>query len=354
MLHTLLAFIAFCFTASAVYVSNDLIRPCRRSASTHGKNCGRSLPAICRSGSASSPLRLLFLIGLAIASFAGVAWLVAGYALVSSVYSMKLKEFPLVDVFVLAALYTTRIVTGGVASGCLVSLWLLAFSCFMFLSLGFVKRVAELHAMDDKVTRIGRRGYYRSDLAMLPIMGVAATFVATIILALYVQEISHSNLYRDPVALWAAVPLLLFWQCRLWLATARGYMNDDPIVYAARRLCLWAVGLSLVAAVVFAHLPPLFDHPLFPHILSQCRHCRLPCATRLLRPSQRSLISLHKGRTGVYGGAVALTLTAMAAGTGTGGNHKIHPGQALDLLRSHSQRLHFYSKRFTLYTTTGI
>ena len=35
------------------------------------------------------------------------------------------------------------------------------------------------------------------------------------------------------------VPLFLFWQCRLWLSTSRGYMHDDPIVYAAKDWVSW-------------------------------------------------------------------------------------------------------------------
>jgi hypothetical protein len=45
------------------------------------------------------------------------------------------------------------------------------------------------------------------------------------------------------------VPLMLFWQCRLWLSTARGYMHDDPIIYAARDWVSW-----LVAILAFAIL----------------------------------------------------------------------------------------------------
>ena len=35
---------------------------------------------------------------------------------------------------------------------------------------------------------------------------------------------------------------MLFWQCRIWLATARGRMHDDPIVYAAKDPTSWFIG----------------------------------------------------------------------------------------------------------------
>ncbi len=259
---TALAFLAFCLTASAIYLSNDLMD----LASDRAHHRKRRRPF----ASGDLPLQfglllapILLLAGLMVASFAGVVWLVAAYAAASTLYSIKLKELPLIDVFVLAGLYTGRIVAGGVASGHLVSLWLLAFSCFIFLSLAFIKRVAELQAMNGEDGRLGRRGYYRSDVVMLPIMGVAASFMSAIILALYVQDISRTAEYRQPLFLWATVPLLLFWQCRLWLSTTRGYMHDDPIVYAAKDRISWIVGACLAGAVCLARLPSFGTAALF-------------------------------------------------------------------------------------------
>jgi len=51
------------------------------------------------------------------------------------------------------------------------------------------------------------------------------------------------------------VPLLLFWQARLWLATWRGYMHDDPIVYSAKDWVSWIVAASGFAALVIARGP---------------------------------------------------------------------------------------------------
>ena len=54
-----------------------------------------------------------------------------------------------------------------------------------------------------------------------------------------------------------AIPLLLFWQCRLWLSTSRGHMHDDPILFAVRDRVSWAVFASLAVLVVIARLPPI-------------------------------------------------------------------------------------------------
>jgi 4-hydroxybenzoate polyprenyltransferase len=157
---------------------------------------------------------------------------------------------PLIDVFVLAFLYTIRLFGGGAATGHALSLWLLAFSSFIFLGLALVKRVEELNELGRKAgSTTPRRGYYASDANILQLFGCCASFASCIVLALFVQNESMSDRYAWPALLRAIVPLMLFWQCRLWLSTARGDMHDDPVIYAAGDWVSW-----LVAILAFAIL----------------------------------------------------------------------------------------------------
>jgi 4-hydroxybenzoate polyprenyltransferase/phosphoserine phosphatase len=249
---TLLAFFALCATASGVYVTNDLL-DLSADRVHHRKRFRPFAHGDLSIGVGLALLPVLFAIGFGLAAAAGVLGIVIGYALLSSLYSIKLKELPLVDVFMLALLYTIRIFAGGLASGHYVSLWLLAFSCFIFLSLGFVKRVAELAPLLQRGgSTAARRGYFPADTMLLSIMGVASSFISGMVLSLYIQNLAQSPAYGNPALLWAAVPLLLFWQCRLWLSTARGYMHDDPLVYAMRDWVSWIVGGLLIIAVLLA------------------------------------------------------------------------------------------------------
>ena len=178
------------------------------------------------------------------------------YAVCSVLYSFKLKSLPLVDVFMLAALYTIRLFGGGEAAGYPVSLWLLGFSSFLFLSLAIVKRVAELMALPpDNGGKPAGRGYRAGDLDMLRLMGVASSFTSCLVLALYVQSDLALGLNKLDQLYWGIVPLMLFWQCRVWLATARGRMHDDPIVYAAKDPTSWVIGGLVFAIAAIAHLP---------------------------------------------------------------------------------------------------
>ena len=72
------------------------------------------------------------------------AAVLGGYYVLTWAYSLRLKRVALVDVMTLAGLYTVRIIAGSAATSISLSFWLLAFSVFIFLSLGFVKRYTEL------------------------------------------------------------------------------------------------------------------------------------------------------------------------------------------------------------------
>ncbi len=242
-------FVAFCATASGIYIINDLAD--LTADRLHARKRHRPFA----SGVLSPQLGLcmtaaLLTAGALFATLSGAIALVALYATMSFFYSMWLKEFPLVDVFVLAGLYTLRLFAGGEAPGHLVSLWLLGFSSFFFLSLALVKRVSEMMTLTQG--RAVRRGYLAGDVAILQLMGIASGFTAIVILSLFVQDETTSLLYSSPALLWCTVPLILFWLCRIWLSTARGYMHDDPIVYAAKDWVSWLVSLAVFGTLAAA------------------------------------------------------------------------------------------------------
>lgn len=247
--NAVLAALAFSLVASAIYIVNDIsdLDADRR----HPRKRNRPF------ASGAAPIHaalflppLLFLAGAALGIGAGMLPVLLLYAVISVGYSTWLKQYPLVDMFVLAALYTIRLYAGGEATGYHVSAWLLGFSSFFFLGLAAVKRAAELLPLakaGGPNAQVTRRGYTAQDGGFIVMMGIAASFVGTLVLALYVQSDYSNGTQGTAGFMWLVVPLLLFWQCRLWLATLRGEMDDDPIIYAARD---WVS--RLVAVCVFA------------------------------------------------------------------------------------------------------
>lgn len=251
---SLFIFGGFCATASAIYLLNDMSD--LAADRMHPRNKKRPFASGALSlatGMAAAPF--LIALGLFLGWESGALPALVAYCLLSISYNLKLKEMPLIDVFVLAALYTVRLFGGGEASGHPVSLWLLGFSSFLFLSLALVKRASELYRLKlENRESAARRGYATADLEIVQMMGCAATFASAVVLSLFIQSDDAFLAYPRPALLWGVIPLMLFWQCRLWLSTARGYMHDDPIVYAARDWVSWLVFACLGGVVLAASL----------------------------------------------------------------------------------------------------
>ncbi len=170
------------------------------------------------------------------------AWLTVYFGLTWA-YSWRLKRASIVDCLTLAALYTLRVVAGAAAVGLTASFWLLAFSGFLFLSLAFVKRYAELHMQQASgKTSAPGRAYFTSDLPLIQTLGVVSGYTACVVLALYLNSGAVQLLYRAPELIWGAVAVMVFWVSWMWLRAARGQMHDDPLVFAFKDPASLAAG----------------------------------------------------------------------------------------------------------------
>jgi 4-hydroxybenzoate polyprenyltransferase len=169
----------------------------------------------------------------------------AAYYVVTVTYSLWLKRLMIVDVVTLAMLYTLRIIAGTLLFHLVMTFWMLAFSMFIFLSLAFVKRHAELLGARNKgdTDRPGGRGYFADDLSMISSLGAASGYLSVMVLALYIQDPNTAALYRNPRIIWLACPLLLYWISRVWVLAHRGEMYDDPVVFAIRDRVSLLVGV---------------------------------------------------------------------------------------------------------------
>jgi 4-hydroxybenzoate polyprenyltransferase len=157
----------------------------------------------------------------------------------------------LIDVLLLASLYTTRIVAGAYAIEVPLSSWLLGFSMFIFLSLALVKRCTELMAM-QRLSRetIKGRDYQVSDYSMLSAMGVAAGYISILVLALFISSPESVSKYTYPVLLWLLCPLMAYWVSRLWLKTSRGEMHDDPLIFSLKDQASWIVFINMMIVIL--------------------------------------------------------------------------------------------------------
>jgi 4-hydroxybenzoate polyprenyltransferase len=255
---TALAFFSFSFCASAAYILNDLLdleedrrhdskkqRPFASGRMSIGAGILLALACLSASTVIAAFVSHAFVIALAI------------YVVLTSFYSLYLKRLLVVDVLALALLYTLRVVAGNLATGIVFSLWLLSFAFFLFLSLAFAKRAADLiqHRQNDQKVLPGR-GYATTDLDAVSIAGVCSGFLASLVLALYINSESVQLLYRRPILLWGLQPILLYYVTRLWVICRRGELTEDPIEYTAREPSTYGAAFLAIVVLMAATLIP--------------------------------------------------------------------------------------------------
>lgn len=244
-----IAFLAFGLCASGVYLLNDLLdlTPDRMHPRKRKRPfAAGTLPLL--HGLLVAPLITLAGFALALLCSVEFAAVLFCYYVMTLSYSLQLKRIVMIDVVLLAALYTIRIIGGTVAIGSELSFWLLAFSMFVFLSLAMLKRYTELASAlaSGKEMAIGR-GYSVADLPLVQSLGAAAGYIGVLVFALYINSPESLELYRHPKVLWLLCPMLLYWISRMWIVSHRGDMHDDPIVFAATdRVSQMVIGLCVL------------------------------------------------------------------------------------------------------------
>lgn len=251
------AFVAFSLIASSVYVLNDLVDV--ESDRAHPRKKERPFASGAIPTTQGWWLALLPLLLGAVLSF-GLGWkflgVLAGYYVTTLAYSFWLKRQLVIDICVLAGLYTFRIIAGAVATDTPLTFWLLAFSVFFFLSLAAVKRQAELvDGIERGNIQASGRGYVTDDLPIVANMVLASGYVSVLIMALYITSPDVKQFYATPTLLWGICLVLLYWLSRMAMVTHRGKMHDDPIVFAIKdRVSQGCFGLMLVLITVSALL----------------------------------------------------------------------------------------------------
>jgi 4-hydroxybenzoate polyprenyltransferase/phosphoserine phosphatase len=253
LLDALLALVAFCLSASSVYVVNDLIDlPSDRS---HHSKRSRAFAA----GRLSIPTGVVLCLMLMAAGLGVAFWLPPAFGLLlvlylflSIAYSAYLKEKLLLDVICLAALYAHRILAGGAATSVVISPWLLAFSMFFFLSLAFAKRYMELVANRGALWKLAGRDYRPGDLELIRAMGPVCGQLSVLVLCLYISSPDVRPLYRMPEALWLLCPIFFYWISRIWFLACREHLHEDPVLFALRDRNSYLAGALVIVVLAVA------------------------------------------------------------------------------------------------------
>jgi 4-hydroxybenzoate polyprenyltransferase len=248
-----IGFIALGILASSSYILNDLLDV--SFDRDHWSKQHRPLPRGDLPVTVALtivPIGMLTSFAIAASLSRGATILLLIYTALTLSYSLRLKRIPILDVLILAALFTFRLVFGIQVGDIRPSPWLLIFSMFLFMSLSLAKRYTEVR----RNGALGRdairgRGYVAKDAPLLHGLGLSAAAGAILIMILYLtEEAFAADFYGRPVLLWFMPAILLLWLGRIWLLAGRDELDDDPLWFAVRD----RVNLILGAAMVIAFL----------------------------------------------------------------------------------------------------
>jgi len=258
------SFLSLSLVASAVYVLND--RMDLEADRLHPSKSSRPFA----SGAVSPKAAPLLVFALLTAGFSIAYFLVgdlnycyalACYFAVTTLYTFWLKKIVMVDALVLGGLFTLRIVMGSVATGVVSSVWLLAFSMFIFTSIAFGKRFSELFKYQDipeddpRLDSLRRRGYEPGDILLVEMIGICTGIMAVLVMALYMNAEAAAELYVYPQALWGVVLAAFYWICNFWMMAHRGKVAEDAVKYIVLDRSSWISAAIVVVCMLVAIWP---------------------------------------------------------------------------------------------------
>lgn len=226
-------FVSFCLASSSAYIMNDIIDA--RNDANHELKKRRPIPSGAVTKLSAALLGIaLAAIGVSLAIHVSrifLAFLLC-YLAVSSLYSFKLKEYPLIDIFCISAGFLFRLQAGGESFGISISEWLFlsVFLLAIFLSTG--KRLCEKNTLGTEA------GNHRKSLLHYPdgfLEGIMYMTGAAVLVTYTMYVISrHALIYT--------VPLCTFGLLR-YIFLVKSGKYGDPTESLIRDRVLFGVGL---------------------------------------------------------------------------------------------------------------
>lgn len=198
---SLVAFVAFSFVASSVYCFNDIIDA--EADRRHPVKCHRPVA----SGAVSKAQAVVLMVLMFVLSMLTLClltteqivpdgsplstlyspWTVVGiilfYYLLNLGYCAWFKRYAIVDVFIIAFGFVLRLLAGGLASGVVLSKWIVLMTFLLTLFLSFAKRRDDVVRM-EKTGEAPRQNTIRYNLTFI---NQAITITASVTLVCYIM-----------------------------------------------------------------------------------------------------------------------------------------------------------------------
>lgn len=258
LLPSLIAFLAFCFAASAIYCLNDMVDA--DDDRRHPVKCNRPVA----SGEVSYRTATIILAASVVLSalcisllrqrMLQVGLIIAVYTTLNVLYCIWLKRHAIIDVCIIASGFVLRVLAGGMAADVIVSKWLVLMTFLLTLFMSFAKRRDDVLRMNE-TGEVPRKNTIRYNLTFI---NGAITITASVTLVCYImytvstEIVSHFNTdYLYLTSIFVLVGLLRYIQL-----TVVDKKSGDPtkIMIQDRFMqaiaLLWALSIAVIIYVL--------------------------------------------------------------------------------------------------------
>lgn len=245
----LFAFVAFCLASSSVYVLNDLFD--REQDQLHPVKCRRPLAsgevAVGRGWLLAAVLAGTALLLARWASPAVMGYVLA-YLLLNVIYTLRLKQVVILDIFCISTGFMLRILAGTDGIEIPPSNWLLLCGLWTTLFLGFIKRRAEL------ITLAADSGEHRrvldqySPVLLDKLIGITCTGMI-LSYSLYTLD-EHIMVFHGTDKLFYTVPFVIYACFRYLFLLHQSQGGGDPSRDLVRDPHIAVAGLGWLLTVL--------------------------------------------------------------------------------------------------------
>lgn len=249
------AFVIFCMVASAVYIMNDAfdIQNDRNHPIKKQRPLARGSVQLSE-GLALSAAILALSLTLSIWVDIQLFWLMSSYLILNVLYSAAFKKLRFIDILFLTLFYLARIVAGSITGNVDLTFVFVAFSGFLFVTLGSLKRLGEIKLFSGlKNTQVSGRGYRPADAVYVQLIVVISSIISIAHLAWYINSENVLKTFKTPGFLWGIVLILSGWIIRLFVHTNRG-KSQDPLSFCLQDKSSFIVAFLCVALILSATL----------------------------------------------------------------------------------------------------
>lgn len=228
MFKNILAFIAFSFTSSVVYIINDIVD--READRAHKKKRFRPLA----SGEVNVKEAAIFAVVIAVITVIILlklnyvfAVVVCIYLILNVLYTIKLKHIVILDVFIISLGFMLRVEGGASAIEVPISSWMILTTMFLSLFLAISKRRAELSASESDNLENQRKVLGHYDITFTDQINTVAVTGTIICYALYTVSEKTVNTFHTENLIYTT-PFVIYGMFRYLYLLHKKNLGESP------------------------------------------------------------------------------------------------------------------------------